>query len=123
MNLNAFSVFLTVVEEMNFTRAAERLYISQQALSGYIRRLEAHYGDTLSAQADAQADRRGRSTGDLCPPASGVRGRADAAAGGYHEKRFRGADVRHQLSAQRRVFPRYLESVSQHAPEYQRPAA
>ena len=47
MNLNAFSVFLTVVEEMNFTRAAERLYISQQALSGYIRRLEAHYGVTL----------------------------------------------------------------------------
>lgn len=47
MNLNAFSVFLTVVEEMNFTRAAERLYISQQALSGYIKRLEDHYGVAL----------------------------------------------------------------------------
>ena len=47
VNLNAFSVFLTVVEEMNFTRAAERLYISQQALSGYIKRLEKHYGVTL----------------------------------------------------------------------------
>ncbi len=45
--LNAFSVFLTVVEEMNFTRAAERLFISQQALSGYIKRLETHYGVTL----------------------------------------------------------------------------
>lgn len=47
MNLFTFTVFLTVVEEMNFTRAAERLYISQQALSGYIRRLEEHYGVTL----------------------------------------------------------------------------
>lgn len=47
MNLNTFSAFLTVVEEMNFTRAAERLYISQQALSGYIKRLEEHYGVTL----------------------------------------------------------------------------
>ncbi|MBO4915900.1 MAG: LysR family transcriptional regulator [Oscillospiraceae bacterium] len=47
MTLNAFSVFLTVVEEMNFTRAAERLYITQQSLSGYIRRLEEYYGVTL----------------------------------------------------------------------------
>lgn len=47
MNQSVFTVFLTVVEEMNFTRAAERLYISQQALSGYIKRLEEHYGVTL----------------------------------------------------------------------------
>ena len=47
MNLNTFSAFLTLVEEMNFTRAAERLYISQQALSGYIKRLEEYYGVTL----------------------------------------------------------------------------
>jgi len=47
MTLNAFSVFLTVVEEMNFTRAAERLYITQQSLSGCIRRLEEYYGVTL----------------------------------------------------------------------------
>ena len=47
MTLSAFTVFLTVVEEMNFTRAAERLYISQQALSGYIKRLEDSYGVTL----------------------------------------------------------------------------
>lgn len=47
MNLDTFSVFLTVVEEMNFTRAAERLHFSQQALSGYIRRMEEHYGVTL----------------------------------------------------------------------------
>ena len=47
MYLEEFNVFLTVVEEMNFTRAAERLYITQQALSGHIRRLEEHYGVTL----------------------------------------------------------------------------
>ncbi len=47
MALNSFSVFLTVAEEMNFTRAAERLYITQQSLSGHIRRLEDRYGVTL----------------------------------------------------------------------------
>ena len=33
MNLRSIEYFLITVEEMNFTRAAERLYISQQALS------------------------------------------------------------------------------------------
>ena len=43
MELNAFHIFLTVVEEMNFSRAANRLYITQQSLSGHIKRLEEHY--------------------------------------------------------------------------------
>ena len=47
MELNAFSVFLMVVEEMSFTRAAERLYITQQSLSGHIKRLESHYNVRL----------------------------------------------------------------------------
>ena len=47
MTLNSFSVFLTVVEEMNFTRAAHKLFITQQSLSGHIRRLEEEYGVTL----------------------------------------------------------------------------
>ena len=43
MELNAFHIFLIVVEEMNFSRAANRLYITQQSLSGHIKRLEDHY--------------------------------------------------------------------------------
>lgn len=43
MDLNSFEIYLTVVEEMSFTRAAERLYITQQSLSGHIKRLESAY--------------------------------------------------------------------------------
>lgn len=43
MELSSFEIFLTVVEEMSFTRAAQRLYITQQSLSGHIRRLEEAY--------------------------------------------------------------------------------
>lgn len=47
MDLNAFFIFLMVAEEMSFTRAAERLYITQQSLSGHIKRLESHYNVKL----------------------------------------------------------------------------
>jgi len=47
VGLNSLIIFLTVVEEMNFTRAAERLYITQQSLSGHIKRMEEHYGVKL----------------------------------------------------------------------------
>ena len=43
MNLRSLEYFLVVAEELNFTRAAERLYITQQALSSHIRRLEVEY--------------------------------------------------------------------------------
>ena len=38
---------LAVAEELNFTRAAERLHLTQQALSGQIRQLEARVGTRL----------------------------------------------------------------------------
>lgn len=40
-------VFLFVVEEMSFTKAAEKNYVSQQAVSGHIRKLEDELGTRL----------------------------------------------------------------------------
>ena len=39
--------FLTLCETMNYTRAAERLCITQPAVSQHIHFLEAHYGCRL----------------------------------------------------------------------------
>lgn len=47
MDINTFESFLVVAEEMNFSKAAERLYISQQSLSYSIQRMEQEYGVTL----------------------------------------------------------------------------
>ncbi|MDQ0152202.1 DNA-binding transcriptional LysR family regulator [Moryella indoligenes] len=47
MNLKSIEYFLVVAEELKVTRAAERLHISQQALSSHIRRLEDEYGVAL----------------------------------------------------------------------------
>ena len=40
MNLTNLTYFIAASEELNFTRAARRLYISQQALSSHIAKLE-----------------------------------------------------------------------------------
>ena len=47
MNLRSIEYFLVVAEELNVTRAAERLVISQQALSSHIKRLEDEYNVEL----------------------------------------------------------------------------
>ena len=47
MNTTGLQYFLVTAEEMNFSRAAERLLISQQSLSGAIQRLEKQYGVLL----------------------------------------------------------------------------
>ena len=39
--------FLVAAEEMNFTSAAKRLYVTQQTLSSHIQRLEQEYQVTL----------------------------------------------------------------------------
>lgn len=43
MNFIDLQCFLMAVEEMNFTKAAKRLYISQQSLSSHIAKLEEYY--------------------------------------------------------------------------------
>src|SRR5580658_6116286 len=49
MDLDQHSLkkFLAVVEELNFNRAAQRLHVSQPALSQAIRRLEVDLGKSL----------------------------------------------------------------------------
>ena len=47
MNFRNLHYFLVAAEEMNFTRAARRLYISQQSLSGHIAKLEKELGVPL----------------------------------------------------------------------------
>ena len=47
MNTNLYAYFLTVAEEKSITKAAEKLYVSQQALSAQIQRLEETLGVAL----------------------------------------------------------------------------
>ncbi|MBQ7246259.1 MAG: LysR family transcriptional regulator [Firmicutes bacterium] len=47
MNLNTINYYIATVEEMNITHAAQRLFISQQALSNHIARLEEELGVKL----------------------------------------------------------------------------
>ena len=47
MNLRSLEYFLAVAEEMSFSRAAERLFLTQQALSSHIKRLEEEYDAVL----------------------------------------------------------------------------
>jgi DNA-binding transcriptional LysR family regulator len=47
MELRQLEYFVTVVEEANFTRAAERLHVAQPGVSAQIRRLERELGQEL----------------------------------------------------------------------------
>ena len=47
MSLLGFEYFIEVAKEGNISKAAEKLYISQQSLSAHIKRLENKYGVTL----------------------------------------------------------------------------
>jgi len=47
MNLLNLEYFLVAAEELNFTKAAKRLYITQQSLSNHITKLERHFGVDL----------------------------------------------------------------------------
>jgi DNA-binding transcriptional LysR family regulator len=47
MHLSQLRYFLAVAEELNFSRAARRLYVSQQGISASVRRLEGEIGFAL----------------------------------------------------------------------------
>ena len=47
MGLRGLRYYLVAAEEMNFRRAAEKLYITQQTLSVHIQKLEKQYGVQL----------------------------------------------------------------------------
>lgn len=44
MTLDQLQIFLTVAEQMHFTRAAEALYMSQSSISSAVQNLEKYYG-------------------------------------------------------------------------------
>ncbi|MFJ7724033.1 LysR family transcriptional regulator, partial [Rhodococcus erythropolis] len=47
MELRQLEYFVTVVEEANFTRAAERLHVAQPGVSAQVKRLERELGQEL----------------------------------------------------------------------------
>mgnify|MGYP000311473999 CR=1 FL=1 len=51
INFLNLEYFLVAAEELNFTRAARKLYISQQSLSNHISNLEKEFDSNFSSTA------------------------------------------------------------------------
>jgi len=60
MDLFQLEVFLTVAREGSFSRAAEKLYRTQPAVSQAIRKLEREVGESLFDRSSRDGTRRAR---------------------------------------------------------------
>jgi DNA-binding transcriptional LysR family regulator len=93
VTLAQLSYFVTVAEELNFTRAAERLHVSQSPLSQAIKALEANLGVTLLVRSSRHVELT--PTGEeLLPAARAAIGAVEhavnvARAAGQGEQRLR----------------------------------
>ena len=55
-DLRQLSYFVAVAEHLNFTRAAESLYVGQPTVSAQLRRLERYLGVTLLVRTSRQVE-------------------------------------------------------------------
>src|SRR5437763_12514250 len=73
--------FVAVAEELNFTRAADRLHLAQQALPAQIRQLETRVGERLFDRTARSVALTGAGE-QLLPPARTALAALDAGLGG-----------------------------------------
>jgi LysR family transcriptional regulator, benzoate and cis,cis-muconate-responsive activator of ben and cat genes len=84
MNLRALQCFVILAEELNFSRAAERLHIAQPALSQQVRMLEERLGSQLVDRATRPL-RLTEAGNYLCTEAKQILKAWDQAALGTHD--------------------------------------
>lgn len=92
VTLAQLSYFVAVAEELNFTRAAERLHVSQSPLSQAIRALEANLGVTLLTRTSRRVELTAAGE-ELLPAARAALGAVEHAVNvarqaGQHQRRL-----------------------------------
>src|SRR5258706_13252578 len=86
MDLHELEIFLSVAEERSFSRAAERVFRTQPAVSAAVKRLETEVGEALfdRTRKDGTLTTAGET---LLPDARGLVNLPDEAAGAVKELR------------------------------------